>query len=485
MGNCADIVIFGGTGDLSIRKLLPALYRCELEGKLVDDSRIFLSTRATGGYQCCIDKVEQGLHAHLKPGEFKPEHWNQFRQRLIPVTMDLANPNDEWDEMAAQLNEQHGRTRIFYMAIPPKMYGIACTNLAQKKLINEYSRVVLEKPIGYSLKSARKINEEVAQYFSENNIFRIDHYLGKETVQNLLALRFTNVIFEQLWNSKSIDHVQITLSETVGLEGRAGFYDQAGALRDMVQNHLLQLLCFIAMDPPNKIDATNIRNEKIKVMQALRPIEGAGVDAYTVRGQYIEGKSNDKTVSGYLTELGRDDSTTETFVAIRAHIDNWRWAGVPFYLRTGKRLKKRFSEIVIQFKPVSHAVFDKSAGHMAPNRLVIRLQPDECIKLTLMTKELHQSDMRLKPVALNLDFADTYDNFTSDAYKRLLLDVIDGNPTLFAHRDEVEQAWTWLDPILEAWSNNTTKPENYTAGSWGPLGADALLAREGREWFVF
>jgi len=484
MSESVDIVIFGGTGDLSIRKLLPALYRCELEGRLAADSRIFLSTRSEKGLEACLEQVHQGLKTYLKAEEYSAEYWDRFHQRLVPVCLDLAALDQSWDAFAEPLSQYPERTRVYYMAIPPSIYGATCANLAAKSLINDQSRVVLEKPIGYDLGSARDINAEVAKFFRENTIYRIDHYLGKETVQNLLALRFTNVIFEQLWDGKSIDHVQITLSETVGLEGRASFYDQAGALRDMVQNHLLQLLCFIAMDPPNKMNADNIRNEKVKVMQALRPIKGADVGTYTVRGQYVGGEMKGQAVPGYLKELGHSDSQTETYVAIRAHIDNWRWAGVPFYLRTGKRLKERFAEIVIQFKPVSHAVYDKAAGPLEANRLVIRLQPEESIQLSLMTKALHQSDMKLKPVSLNLDFADTYENFTPDAYKRLLLDVVDGNPTLFAHRDEVEQAWKWLDPILEAWGESGSQPENYAAGTWGPAGADALLAREGREWFL-
>ncbi len=483
MSESFDIVIFGGTGDLSIRKLLPALYRCQLEGQLPEDSRVILSARGENAGQDCIEKVHKGLQAHLKPEEFDPQQWDSFCQRLCPVFLDLAEYNDQWDDFAALLKQREDRVRIYYMAIPPSLYGTTCAHLANKGLVDDNARVVLEKPIGYDLKSARVINSQVAKYFPENNIYRIDHYLGKETVQNLLAVRFTNVIFEQLWDGKSVDNVQITLSETVGLEGRASFYDQAGALRDMVQNHLLQLLCFIAMDPPNKMNADNIRNEKVKVMQALRPIRGSDVGTYTVRGQYVGGELMGQAVPGYLKELGRSDSQTETYVAIRAHIDNWRWAGVPFYLRTGKRLKERFAEIVIQFKPVSHAVYESGAGELQPNRLVIRLQPDESIQLSLMTKALHVSEMKLKPVSLNLDFADTYENFSPDAYKRLLLDVAEGNPTLFAHRDEVEQAWLWLDPMLEAWAESGSKPESYAAGTWGPAGADALLAREGREWF--
>ncbi len=479
MNSDVDIVIFGGTGDLSIRKLMPALYRGEVEAKLGETTRIFAVTR---GVKTPLEKkVYEGLKTHLNEGELTDEHWSRFSARLHVVSLDIASQDERWDTFAAQIRENPETETIYYLSLPPSLYGRVCQSLASKSLITPKSKIVMEKPIGYDLDSAREINGQVAEYFAEENIYRIDHYLGKETVQNLLALRFTNLLFERLWDNKSIDQVQITLAETVGLEDRAEFYDKAGALRDMVQNHLLQLLCLIAMEPPHKLDAENIRAEKLKVLKALRPIQGDVIYRNTVRGQYDAGVINDRDVPGYLTELGTE-SKTETYAAIRAHIDNWRWVGVPFYLRTGKRLKQRFAEIVIQFKPVTHLAYGKAAGKLEPNRLIIRLQPDEVIQLQLMAKELHRYEPHLKPVTLNLDFANTYAGYSNDAYKRLLLDVVAGDQSLFAHRQEVEQAWQWLDPILSAWRHPRNHPNPYEAGSWGPQKADELLERYGHRW---
>jgi glucose-6-phosphate 1-dehydrogenase len=350
-------------------------------------------------------------------------------------------------------------------------------------LITATSRVVVEKPLGYDLASAEAINNQIGQYFEERSIFRIDHYLGKETVQNLLALRFTNGIFEHLWDAKTIDNVQISISETVGLEGRAGFYDDAGALRDMVQNHLLQLLCLVAMESPSKLTADCIRTEKLKVLESLRPLKWDAVKQHTVRGQYVAGEMDGVTVPGYLEELGNNKSTTETYVALRVFIDNWRWAKVPFYLRTGKRMKKRCAEIIIQYKDVSHHVYPESAGALTPNRLVIRLQPDEMMQIIITSKNLQKHETELKPVVLNLNFAETYKHFYSDAYKRLILDAAANDPSLFIHRAEVAAAWAWIDPIIEAWQRPENKPHPYAAGGWGPRAADELLSGSGRSWF--
>jgi len=479
-----DIVIFGGDGDLALRKLLPALYRCEREGQLSAEGRIFLTTQQQTASKEALPTLLAKVESYLDPAELEAGHWQAFTARINLSPLDLSVFDERWKAFSAQLNQQPNFPRMFYMAIPPSLYGRACEYLNSAQLITPASRVILEKPIGYDVLSAREINSQVAQYFAEENIYRIDHYLGKETVQNLLALRFTNVLFEHLWDNKAIDNVQITLSETVGLESRAAFYDRAGALRDMVQNHLLQLLSFIAMDPPNEMTADNIRNEKLKVMQALRPITDADVEKCVVRGQYHSGEMAGNVVPGYLDELGNNQSHTETYVAIRAHIDNWRWAGVPFYLRTGKRMQERFAEIVIEFKPVSHRAYPKTAGDLAPNRLIIRLQPEESIELTLMTKVLHNNKFELKPVSLNLDYSQGYEDFIPDAYKRLLMDVSDGNSSLFAHRDEVEQAWTWLDPIMQSWAASEQPPEPYAAGSWGPESADQLLAKNDHRWFL-
>ena len=480
MANSFDIVIFGGSGDLSIRKLMPALYRCEAEGKFNDDTRIFAASRSTSS--SLRDKVLAGLESHLKEGELAISTWEKFSRRLNHLSIDLAGGGDEWAEFAEAIAAPEEKAVIFYFAIPANLYGATSRSLSNAGLIKANARVVLEKPIGYDLESSKVINAAVATYFSETQIFRIDHYLGKETAQNLLALRFTNVLFEHLWDNKTIDNVQITIAEKVGLEGRATFYDQAGALRDMVQNHLLQLFSLVAMEPPNKMTAENIRAEKLKVMEALRPMNEESVRHNTVAGQYTDGEMDGKEQTGYLEELGNPESTTETFVAIRAFVDNWRWAGVPFYFRTGKRMKEQFAEIAIQYKPVSHLVYGEEAGRLMPNSLVIRLQPEESIKLTLMTKELNSTDMKLKPVDLDLDFSDTFERRYSDAYKRLLLDVAENNPTLFAHRGEVEQAWDWLTPVLELWAKPGHKPSLYASGSWGPVEAKELLSGQGRRW---
>ncbi len=476
-----DMVIFGGLGDLSLRKLLPALYRSELGGLLAEETRILLIARKVSDHDSELARVHEWLSSQLKSSESASSHWPEFSRRIEFCALDVSDSDERWDHLEGSLNQFPNRDRVFYLAMPPSLYGTTCEQLSGRKLISDCSRVVLEKPLGYDRETANAINAQVGQYFPEQHIFRIDHYLGKETVQNLLALRFANIMFEPLWNGKYIDHVQISLSEEVGLEGRTAFYDQAGAMRDMIQNHLLQLLCLVAMEPPHKLQADNIRTEKLKVLQALRPINGYEVQSHTVRGQYVEGTMQGKQVPGYLDELG-EDSQTETFVAIKAHIDNWRWSGVPFYFRTGKRLKERCAEVVIQFKSLSHNVFENPVGHLEANRLVIRLQPDERIQMTVMAKELNKFDIRLQQVPLNLNFAETFDNIRSDAYQRLLLNVIQNDLSLFAHRDEADLAWAWVDPIIDAWSQCGTPVQAYEAGTWGPDASAALLHSDKRAW---
>ena len=478
-----DIVIFGGCGDLSYRKLMPGLYRGFLDGSVADSCRIIVTSHNALDVAEFDVWLERSLTEQLADDEYDDAVIQRFKALIQRCVIDITVADQRWQELQAKLTSDSERARIYYMAIPPKIYGEACDNLAKQGLVDKRSRVVIEKPIGYDGKTAAQVNDEVGKYFHEDNIYRIDHYLGKETVQNLLALRFTNLIFEQLWDAKSIDHVQISLAETVGLESRAGFYDGAGALRDMVQNHLLQLLCLVAMEPPNKLDANSIRAEKLKVLEALRPIVGTDAKRYTVRGQYVAGEQDNRLVPGYLEELQASSSHTETFVAIKAHIDNWRWSKVPFYLRTGKRLAQRSAEIVIQFHDVPHRIYDNAAGTMAPNRLIICLQPNESIQLTMMAKDLTSRSTKLKPVSLNLNFSDTFAHFNSGAYKRLLLDVAAGNPALFIHRDEVDCAWRWIDPIIEAWQASKHLPELYRAGTWGPESADKLLTNDGRAWF--
>lgn len=479
---CFDMVLFGGGGDLTMRKLLPGLYRAFVEGKLDPESRILCLVRGEEKRSAYKQTADEALREFLNKEEYVEEKATAFAQLVHPLDIDIVNRDERWQLMQDTLTGGDERSRVFYLAIPPAIYGSACENLHAQGLITENSRVVVEKPIGYDGETAAEINNKINEYFPEQSIFRIDHYLGKETVQNLMALRFSNVLFEQFWDAKSIDHVQISISETVGLESRAGFYDKAGALRDMVQNHILQLLCLVAMESPPKLSAHGIRAEKLKVLESLRPLVGEDVALHTVRGQYVAGDNNGQLVPGYLEELGEGTSRTETFVAIRAYIDNWRWARVPFFLRTGKRMAKRCAEIVIQFKEVSHNVYPSSVGNLQPNRLVIRLQPDETVQLQLMAKDLNKLDMELKPVTLDLNFAEEYEGFNSDAYKRLMLDAAENNPSLFIHRDEVDQAWAWIDPIIEAWRESDELPQLYRAGSWGPQAATELMKRDDCRW---
>lgn len=482
MSNVFDFVIFGGAGDLALRKLIPAWYRAHREGAMPEGSRIIPTTRSVDAAAGYMDKVQAKVEEFLG-AEFELESWNAFAKNIVPVAVDIAEFDQRWDNFAELLNNSQASSRVFYLSTPPAVYGECCKNLDAKGLNTASSRVVLEKPIGYDGKSADAINEQVAEYFPEKNIYRIDHYMGKETVQNLMALRFSNGLFENLWDAKSIDHVQISVSERVGLEGRVSFYDGAGAMRDMIQNHLLQLLCLVAMEAPHKLSANSIRAEKIKVLEALRPLVGADVGKNVVRAQYAAGVVDGVEVPSYTDELG-DASTTETFVAIRAHIDNWRWSKVPFYLRTGKRLNERCAEIIIQYKDVSHNVYDeKTAGKVLPNRLIIRVQPEESIQLTMMTNNLESVETKLEPVTLNLNFGDQYKGFKSDAYKRLMLDAAAGDASLYIHRDEVDNAWAWVDPIIEEWQKPENAPVPYASGGWGPEASDKLLSDDGRIWF--
>ncbi|MGB0496409.1 MAG: glucose-6-phosphate dehydrogenase [Kangiellaceae bacterium] len=481
-----DLVLFGGTGDLSLRKLLPSMYRAYIENEIPKNSQIIVCSRKQKDCENMLEIIKNALQKFVTESEFDKNQFANFSRLIVPTLIDVVDYNNGWQKLKEQLEKRSNTARIFYMAIIPNIYGDCCQNIAKANLISKNSRVVVEKPIGYDRESAEAINNTIADHFDENQIYRIDHYLGKETVQNLLALRFSNSLFENFWDAKSIDHVQISINEQVGLEGRAGFYDGAGAMRDMVQNHLLQLLSLVAMESPNNMSANNIRSEKIKVLQALRPITGEQVKKSTVRGQYVSGEVNGILQPGYLEELvnssDKSNSQTETYVAINAKIDNWRWAKVPFYLRTGKRMTRRSAEIVIQFKDVSHNVFEPSSGGLTPNRLVIQLQPEERMQLHLMAKDMTQLQTVLTPVKLDLNFTDSTNGFKSFGYKRLLLDAIAGNPTLFIHREEGKAAWSWVDPIIKYWNENKVKPSLYRAGTWGPKESDEMLANEQREW---
>ncbi|MCA3554730.1 glucose-6-phosphate dehydrogenase [Aestuariivirga sp.] len=477
-----DLVVFGATGDLSQRKLLPALFHRDLQGQIPPGSRIIGCSRRALSNEDFRAFARKAIEDHVAAADRPPGMMARFLERVSYVTADAAQ-NAGWAELDKVLNPEPHRIRVFYLAVGPDLFGPICEKLDAYRLVTPRTRVVIEKPLGKSGESAHALNESIGRVFREPQVYRIDHYLGKETVQNLMALRFANALFEPVWNSGHVDHVQITVAETLGVEGRAGYYDTAGALRDMVQNHMLQLLCLVAMEPPTSTQADALRDEKLKVLKSLKPITAEAVPNATVRGQYRAGAANGGAVKGYLEELGSAASKTETFVALKAEINNWRWAGVPFYLRTGKRLPSRVSEIVVTFKPIPYSVFDGQAGPIAPNRLVIRLQPGEGVKLWLMIKDPGPGGMRLSNVPLDMSFADAFNVRNPDAYERLIMDVVRGNQALFMRRDEVEAAWGWIDPVLDAWAASPELPKPYTAGTWGPSSAVALIERDGRTWY--
>jgi glucose-6-phosphate 1-dehydrogenase len=471
-----DLVIFGASGDLALRKLFPAVARRQSEGVIPPTSRVIGVVRS-GTVEEHTAKVAEWLASDgLTAAEIA-----DFMPHLSFATVDANNPSSYADLVAA-LGEST-RSRAFYLSTPPSLFIPICRNLAAAGLLRDDARVVLEKPLGTDLRSARAINEAVAQILPESRTYRIDHYLGKETVQNLLVLRFANTLFERSWSYRDVDHVQITCAETVGLESRAGYYDGVGALRDMVQNHVLQLLCLFALEPPNTLDADAVRDEKVRILRALRPISGTEVLQRTVRGQYAAGSALGAPAPSYAEELGRD-SNTETFAALRCELGTWRWAGVPIYLRTGKRMAERRSEIVVTFKPVPHSIFrgfDAQSG-LAPNRLVIRLQPNEGVTLQMMMKVPGSGRLKIVPRSLDLKYETAFQGRSPEAYERLLTDVIRGDQTLFMRRDEVEAAWGWIDPILDGWREHYPVPHRYTAGSWGPSHSVGLIEREGRSW---
>ncbi len=475
-----DLVVFGGTGDLAHRKLFPALFRRFLDGQFSAPTRIIGVSRREMDSAAYRASIAQALE--LFGGEAaSAETLESFLAMIDYVALDIGS-DEGWALLEKQLSGDPSRVRAFYLATAPDRFGEIAKRLAAHSLITPASRIIVEKPIGRDGVSAARINDAIGAVFSESQIFRIDHYLGKETVQNLMALRFANALFEPLWNSAHIDHVEITVAELIGVEGRAAYYDAAGALRDMVQNHLLQLLCLVAMEPPNSLEADAVRDEKLKVLKSLAPIDASNVAALTVRGQYGAGASNGGAVPSYAQDVGGEKSATETFVALKVSIANWRWSGAPFYLRTGKRLPQRVSEVVVAFRPIPHSIFNVELGKISKTRLVIRLQPDEGIKLWLMLKEPGAGGMRLRYVPLDMNFADAFQVYAPEAYERLLMDVIRGNATLFMRRDEVEAAWRWIDPIREAWTQLNEPPRPYFAGTWGPAAAIALVERDGRSW---
>ncbi|MEL7491071.1 MAG: glucose-6-phosphate dehydrogenase [Pseudomonadota bacterium] len=478
-----DLVVFGAAGDLALRKLIPSLFHRWRDNQIPAESKIIGVSRSEMDHDAfralALDRFRQFHPAE----EIADDEWAAFAKQLFYVALDAVSADADWKALADELEGCENKQRVFYLALPPGIYGAVSANIDCAGLKSPGARIVLEKPIGTDLKSAKEINDAVGAVFDEQSIFRIDHYLGKETVQNLIVLRFMNSLFEPVWNANAIDHVEITVAESIGAGDRAGYYDTAGALRDMVQNHLLQLLCLVAMEPPLDLDSDTVRDEKIKVLRALRPISSGDVRDNTVRGQYTHGASNGAAVPGYADELG-DETNTETFVALKAYIDNWRWKGAPFYLRTGKRMTERRSEIIIQFKDVAHTLVNGRQGtDLQPTRLVIRLQPDEGVKLLLVTKDPGPGGMRLRYVPLNLSYAEAFEARYPDAYERLLMAVVRDDLALFMRRDEVEAAWKWVDGILDAWREDVTPAHPYAAGTDGPAQAAMLLDRDGREWY--
>jgi glucose-6-phosphate 1-dehydrogenase len=485
------LVIFGGTGDLARRKLMPALWKLKRDGLLPDAFAIVGNSRE----EIDDDTYRERMHGALEEFAEAPDagEWKDFASRIVYVPGSTDKPETfvHLADRLKEMDEAHGTAgnRLYYLALPPGIIEQTAEGLGRAGLVCHpdddcWTRIIVEKPFGHDLASARQLNADLTRVFRERQIFRIDHYLGKETLQNLLVFRFANTIWEPLWSRTYVDHVQITVSESVGVEGRAGYYDTSGALRDMVQSHLLQILTLVAMEPPASYDADSIRSEKVKVLQSIPLIQGDDIARYAVRGQYAASGDGDGAMPGYLDEEKVPaGSRTETFAAVRLTVDNWRWAGVPFYLRTGKRLPAKASEVVIRFRPAPHPVRDLvQADDPAPNALVLHIQPDEGISLFFEAK---QPGLRgeLRPVSMDFDYCKAFKTESPEAYQRLLLDAMLGDATLFARRDEVEAAWTLVTPLAEAWEA-AGQPEAYPANSWGPRGADEMLAREGRTWAV-
>ncbi|MGI8582621.1 MAG: glucose-6-phosphate dehydrogenase [Chitinophagaceae bacterium] len=485
------IFIFGGSGDLNYRKLTPALYNLFLDNSMPDKFSIVGIARTEYDESAYKEHLLDGI-INFSRRKDEDRKWTEFSKQLSYLKMDVSDEKaySSIAEVAKQKEQEFGEhpTLIFYMAVAPQLVPVIVKNLGLIKICSDTkcSRIVVEKPFGHDLESAKEMNKLLSDIFKEEQIYRIDHYLGKETVQNILALRFANALFEPIWNKNYIDHVQITSSETVGVEGRGGYYENSGALRDMVQNHILQLLCMIGMEAPISFDADEIRNKKVDVLNALRKIAKEEVYDYAVRGQYSEGWMQGKEVMGYREEKDvNPDSTTETFAAIKFYIDNWRWEGVPFYVRTGKHMHEKTTALTIQFKPAPHYSFPAEAAETwRPNRLSISIQPEMDICLRFQAKRPGQH-MVLTPVDMVFNYKDAYDGNEPEAYETLLYDVMEGDATLFMRADQVEAAWKVVMPIIEVWQER--KPmdfPNYSPDSWGPEDAEALIARDGHNWIM-
>ena len=474
--NTFDLFIFGGTGDLANRKLLPALYKQSSIKSFSSESRIIV----IGTRNLTTEEYLQTLNKSLQ--EYSADYSNtkaeKFFSKISYLKIDVNNGED-WKNFSAQ---KYNTTRIFYLAIPPALYQITTSKLKTHNCITDDSKIVVEKPIGSCLETAKKINNVLAEGFAEKQIYRIDHYLGKEAVQNLLALRFGNIIFEQSWSNRAIDHIQISVAEDLGVEDRGSYYDKTGALRDMVQNHLIQILCLIAMEPPVSINSESVRDEKLKVLRSLAPFDKENIKHNSVRGRYVDGVHKKEPVRGYLAEKGVNESNnTETFVALKLLINNWRWSGVPFYIRTGKRMMKKVSEIVVRYKNIPHNIFSSDAT-LQPNQLVLRIHPDEGVDLKLNTKEPSVSGFNLEELPLDLNLQDYYELGHQDCYERLLLDIIKGNQALFVRKDEIEASWKWIDAIVKLWESEDVPMEEYISGTWGPSSSEIMLSKENRKW---
>lgn len=484
-----DLALFGALGDLALRKLYPALYHLDRDGLLAVDTRVLGLARQDLDVEAFRKRVREALKKYVKATALDNDCLQRFIERLDYRVLDFATVEGydairDWRATASRDGTQAPMT--VYLAVPASIYGAICRNLEASGSLDDDTRVVVEKPIGYDLESSKEINDAIGAVFPESRIYRMDHYLGKETVQNLIALRFANPLFGNQWNQNQISHVEITVAEQVGIEGRWGYFDKAGQLRDMVQNHLLQLLCLITMDPPSNLDADAIRDEKVKVLKALKPFSQEALGRDMVRGQYIAGSIKGASVPGYLDEEDANtDSRTETFVAMKTEVSNWRWAGVPFYLRTGKRMPEKLSQIVIHFRQQPHYIFDPDQRNLAANKLIIRLQPEEGIALQVLTKDGGlDKGMRLRTGPLHLDFNSAFPKSRiPDAYERLLLEVMKGQQYLFVRRDEVEYAWRWVDQLIAGWAARDEPPRRYPAGSWGPVASIAMITQDGRSWY--
>jgi len=473
-----NIYVFGGTGDLAQRKILPALYRHDKD-LIIDKLTSIISIGSKDYSQDSYKEfVKSSLINHSNCLDFQEDAWDRFSKRISYVQLDV-NDKQNWYKIHPGKDEVNN---IFYLATPPNLFEKIANSLKDNNFVTENSKIVIEKPIGTNFKSAKDINKSLSQGFTENQIYRIDHYLGKEAVQNLLALRFGNIIFEKSWSNSAIDNIQITVAESLGMETRGEYYDQTGALKDMMQNHLLQILCLVAMEPPTNIQGESVRDEKLKVLCSLAPVDRNTIKNDVVRAQYVSGAIKEDPVKGFHQEEGiAVESLTETFVALKIFINNWRWAGVPFYLRTGKRMANKFSEVVVTFKSIPHNIFSKQ-NSLTNNQLVIRLQPDEGIDLKLMTKKPSAEGFNLIELPLDLKLQEYNQDSSYNAYERLLLDVLKGNTSLFMRKDEVEASWLWIDHLIQEWQEENIPLHEYIAGSWGPSASDFLLERDSRKW---